>query len=302
MKKSLISIDSFSREEFEEIFALAFDIKKEPQKYSSSLKGKNVGLIFEKPSTRTRVSFEVGVTALGGTSFDFSTNSRLGQREPVKDVARTLSRYLDALVLRTFSHDTVTEMDRYASMPIINGLSDYSHPAQAMADYMTVIEKFGGRKDLKVAYFGDGNNVLNSLLKLFAIMGIDIYAATPKEYMPAPDVVRKALEYAEASGSKVVVTDNIGEAVRGANIIYTDVWISMGEEGSEKDMSAFEPYRVDSELVSEASDEVYVMHCLPAHRGEEVTEDVFESEKSVVFDQAENRLHAQKGLLRYILG
>ena len=303
MKKSLISLESLSDKTLDKILELAVDVKANRAKYSKALDGKTLGLIFEKPSTRTRVSFEVGFNQLGGSSFDFSKpNQRLGERESLRDVARTLSRYLDCLVLRTFAHSTIEEINEYSSMPIINGLSDYVHPCQALADYMTIIEKSNlENKDIKVAYLGDGNNVLNSLMMILARKGVNLSVATPAEYAPDETMVEKAKEYYANTEAQLIIGTSPKEIVQDADYIYTDVWVSMGEENSGKDNAIFRDYQINAELLKYAKQDVKVMHCLPAHIGDEITEDVFESEHSIVFDQAENRLHAQKGVLLYLL-
>jgi len=302
MKKSLISLESLSDKTLDKILELAVDVKANRAKYSKALDGKTLGLIFEKPSTRTRVSFEVGFNQLGGSSFDFSKpNQRLGQRESLRDVARTLSRYLDCLVLRTFAHSTIEEINEYSSMPIINGLSDYVHPCQALADYMTIIEKSNlVNKDIKVAYLGDGNNVLNSLMMILARKGVNLSVATPAEYAPDETMVEKAKEYYANTEAQLIIGTSPKEIVQDADYIYTDVWVSMGEENSGKDNAIFRDYQINAELLKYAKQDVKVMHCLPAHIGDEITEDVFESEHSIVFDQAENRLHAQKGLMVWL--
>lgn len=302
MKKSLLTTSDLSDETLDTIIDLSFDIKKNRQQYASILQGKNLGLIFEKPSTRTRVSFEVGMNQLGGNSFSFSpTTIQPGKREPLKDIARTLSRYLDCLVLRTFSHASIVEIDKYCTIPVINGLSDYSHPCQALADYLTIREKCADKDRIKVTYLGDGNNVVNSLLMLFARKGIDFVVATPAGFEPQADIVARAKEYAEKSGGAVTLMTDPCQAVQGADVVYTDVWISMGEEDSGKSADAFIPYQINRELLTHAKNDCIVMHCLPAHRGEEITDDVIESPQSVVFDQAENRLHAQKAVLVHLL-
>ncbi len=302
MKKSLLTIESLSDETLASLIDLSVAIKANPNNYRESIKYKNLGMIFEKPSTRTRVSFEVGISQLGGSSFDLSPKQiQPGKRESIKDIPRTLSRYLDGLILRTFSHDTILEMNEFCSIPVINGLSDYAHPCQALADYLTILEKFGDRKDLKVVYCGDGNNVLNSLMILLSRIGLNLVASTPEAYGPDKTVFDKAVENCKKSGGSMTFCSDPNEAVKDADVIYTDVWVSMGEEESGKSSDPFKPYQLNMDLIKKAKDSAIVLHCLPAHIGEEITEDVFESEHSVVFDQAENRLHAQKAVLKHLL-
>lgn len=302
-KKSLLSIDFLSDESLDAVIAGSFKVKNNRDEFYSALKGKNLGLFFEKPSTRTRISFEVGINQLGGNSFYLPPSGmQPGTRESIKDIARTISRYLDAIVLRTFSHDTIVELDKYATIPVINGLSDYSHPCQALADYLTICEKLGERDDIKVTYLGDGNNVVSSLLILFARKGINFSIATPAANKPDAVVLEKAYAYAQKSGAKIELFEDPFEAVKGADVLYTDVWVSMGEEESGKDSDIFRPYQINMDLLKCAKDNAIVMHCLPAHRGEEITDEVMECSQSVVFDQAENRLHAQKSVLMFLLG
>jgi ornithine carbamoyltransferase len=301
-KKSLITINSLSDRELDNLISVAIDVKAHREKYSEALKGKNLALFFEKPSTRTRVSFEVGINQLGGNSFDLSPNSlQPGKRESLKDIAQTLSRYLDCLVLRTFKHESILEVDKYCSIPVINGLSDYSHPCQALADYLTIYEHVPNVKECKVVYVGDGNNVVHSLMILLARKGVHLTVSTPEKHGPRPDVIDKAKEICERNGSILEFVHDPKVAVKGADIVYTDVWISMGEEESGKDSSVFVPYQINSELLSYAKQTVKVMHCLPAYRGKEITDEVMDSERSIVFDQAENRLHVQKAALLHLL-
>ncbi|MBU1862388.1 MAG: ornithine carbamoyltransferase [Candidatus Omnitrophica bacterium] len=301
-KKSLLTLENLSDKTLDKIIDLSFKVKNEKEKYYKTLKGKNLGLIFEKPSTRTRVSFEVGMHQLGGNSFSLSPGQlQPGKREPLKDIARTLSRYLDCLVLRTFSHDSIVEIDKYCTIPVINGLSDYCHPCQALADYMTICEKSPKTKDVKVAYIGDGNNVVNSLLMLLSRKGVHFTVASPSKFAPNKIVVEKAMALSKKSGSTIEICKDPAQAVCEADYIYTDVWISMGEESSKKDASVFAPYQVNGDLLSKAKPGAYVMHCLPAHRGQEITDEVIESDRSIVFDQAENRLHVQKAALIHLL-
>jgi len=301
-KKSLITINSLSAETLDKLIELAVDVKAHKAKYAETLKGKNLALFFEKPSTRTRVSFEVGINQLGGNSFDLAPGAlQPGKRESLKDIAQTLSRYLDCLVLRTFKHDSILEVDEYCSIPVINGLSDFSHPCQALADYLTIYEHCANLGECKVTYVGDGNNVVHSLMVLLARKGVNLTVSTPEGYEPDAGVVARAKAASEASGSELCFVTDPYEAVKDADIVYTDVWVSMGEETSGKDSSVFVPYQINDKLLLHAKESVKVMHCLPAYRGKEITDEVMDSDRSIVFDQAENRLHAQKAVLIHLL-
>jgi len=303
--KHFLSIADLSPEEILHILELSASLKEEWRKGGNKpiLAGKTLGMIFQKPSLRTRVSFEMAMRHLGGHAIYLSPDEvQLGKRESVADVARVLSRYVDAIMARVFSHKDLEELARYSSVPVINGLSDYSHPCQAVGDIFTIWEKRGAIKGLKLAFVGDGNNVCNSLLFITSKLGMDMAVASPKGYEPRPEVVQKALEFAAQSGSRITITNDPAEAVRDADVIYTDVWTSMGQEAeAEERAKVFPPYQVNSALVAKAKPEVMVMHCLPAHRGQEITDDVADGPNSIIFDQAENRLHAQKGILAYIL-
>ena len=263
------------------------------------LEGFTAALIFEKPSTRTRVSFEVGVYQLGGHGVYMDTQgSQLGRGEPLKDTARVLSRYVDLIVIRTYGQERVEELARYSDVPVINALTDEEHPCQVLADLFTIWEYRRTLKGLKVAFVGDGNNMCNSWLIAAAYMGMKFYAATPEGFEPLEDYVKKAKEIASETGAEIVVTNNPVEAVKDADVIYTDVWASMGQEKeAEERKKVFMPYQVNGELVKHAKPDFLFMHCLPAHRGEEVTEEILEGERSIVWDQAENRLHTQKALI-----
>lgn len=293
--KDLISINNISKKEIEEIFSLTSRLKRNKSKFGKVLAGKTLALVFQKPSNRTRVSFEVGMYQLGGQAIYLAPNEiSLGVRESVKDVARTLSRYVDAIVLRTFEHKNVLELAEAAAIPVINGLSDFSHPCQALADIYTIKEKLKKLNGVTLAYVGDGNNVCNSLLFAAAKVGLRMQVGAPKGY--APDVW--ALRQARAG-----VFDNAQAAVKGADVIYTDVWASMGQEKEAgKRKKIFKPFQVNAKLVKLAKRGCLIMHCLPAHRGEEITDEVIESQNSAVFDQAENRLHVQKAILIKLLG
>jgi len=260
------------------------------------------GLIFEKPSTRTWVSFEVGIQSMGGgTVYLGPEDIQLGRRESVKDVARVLERYLDGVILRTFAHETITTFEHYFHKPVINGLSDFEHPCQALGDFLTMREEFKGSAEPLLAFVGDSNNVLNSLLLLTAKLGGRLRYATPKKYPPSPAVLSRALKLARRTKAIIEGSEGPKEAVKGADFVYTDVWVSMGQEKQRKiKIKSFSGFQVNAELLRYASRGVKVMHCLPAHRGEEITENVLEGKRSIVFDQAENRLHVQKAVLIHL--
>jgi ornithine carbamoyltransferase len=268
------------------------------------LQGKTLGMVFQKPSLRTRVSFDMGMIHLGGQALYLSPNEiSLGARESVPDVARVLSRYVDGIMARVFAHEHILQLAEYSRVPVINGLSDYNHPCQGLTDFFTIYEKKGAFKGLKLVYVGDGNNVARSLLFGATKLGMDFCLAGPEGYhLPAQDVAQ-AREFAASSGSKVEQTTDIHQAVAGADAIYTDAWYSMGQEAeAQKRAQLFPPYQVNQALVAEAKEDVIVMHCLPAHRGQEITDAVADGPHSVLFDQAENRMHAQKALLVELMG
>lgn len=297
MKRDLISIMDV-KDELEDIINLGIEIKKNPKKYSEALKGKSLAMIFEKPSTRTRTSFEVGMTQLGGHALYMSPRDlQMGRGETIEDTAKVLSRFVDGIIYRAFDHKMVIALAQNASVPVINALDDVEHPAQIIADLMTILEKKGKFKGLKVSFIGDGNNVANSLMLGCAILGADFYIASPKGYEVKDEYVTLARKIANGK-SKIVVTNDPVEAARDADVIYTDVWVSMGEESEkEKKENAFRNYQINANLVKHAKKDFIFMHCLPAHRGLEVTSEVIDGPNSVVFDEAENRLHAQKALL-----
>jgi len=303
--RNFIDLNDYTGERIFDLIMLAKILKEKLKKKEiyQPLKQKVLGMIFEKHSTRTRVSFEVGMLQLGGNSLFLSKNElQIGRGEPFKDTARVLSSYLDAIMIRTDSQEKLNEMAKYATIPIINGLSDLCHPTQALADYLTLYELKGEVQGLKIAYVGDGNNVLNSLLVMGAKLGTDINIATPVGFEPRKEIVDYAREEAKKSGAKIELTSDPKEAVKGADAVYTDVWISMGqEEEKELRMAQFQGYQVNDQLMKLASKDAVFMHCLPAHRGEEVTEEVIEGEQSVVFQEAENRLHAHKAILLALL-
>ncbi len=297
--KDFIEIHDYSAREVMEIFRLAREIKAKPHKFRDALKGQALAMIFEKSSTRTRVSFEVGMFQLGGHALFLSSRDiQLGRGEPIADTAKVLSRYVDGIMARTFAHKTVTDLAENASVPVINGLTDLSHPCQAMADYFTAWEKFGKLKGRRLAWIGDGNNMAHSLMFGAPKLGMDIAVATPVGYDPDPSVVASAKADAKTAGTKIALTHSIEEAVRNADIVETDVWASMGqEEEAEKRRRDFAAWRVDRRVMSMARKNAIFMHCLPAHRGEEVAADVIDSKQSVIYDEAENRLHVQKAIL-----
>jgi len=268
------------------------------------LKNKNLAMIFEKSSTRTRVSFEVGMAQLGGHALYLNPQDlQLGRGETIADTARVLSRYVDAIVYRAFRHGDVAELARWATVPVINALDDVEHPCQALADVFTIQEHKGDLKGLRLAYVGDGNNVCHSLLLAGAVVGMDVAVACPDKFRPDPAIVRQAKEVAAKAGSRVYVGPDPVDAVKGADVVYTDVWVSMGMEKEKAERERiFQPYQVNQTLVNKAKEDAIAMHCLPAHRGLEITDEVMDGPRSVVWDQAENRLHAQKALLVKLLG
>lgn len=300
--KDFIEIHDYSADEVREIFEIARDMKASPETYREALKGQTLAMIFEKSSTRTRVSFEVGMYQLGGHALFLSSRDiQLGRGEPIYDTAKVLSRYVNGIMARTFAHKTVTELAEYASVPVINGLTDLSHPTQAMTDYFTAWEHLGDLKGRKLAYVGDGNNMAHSLMFGAPKVGMHIAVATPGGYAPDPFVVATAQGDADQAGTKVIVTTSIEEAVRDADVVTTDVWASMGQEAeAQKRQRDFEGWQVDTRVMSFAKKEAIFMHCLPAHRGEEVASEVIDSPRSVIYDEAENRLHVQKAIM-YLL-
>ncbi len=306
MKRDLISIRDFTREEIEALFSLATDLKRRLKRGKSHprLSGKTLALIFEKPSLRTRVSFEVAMTHLGGHAIYLAPQDiRLGARETVEDGARNLSRWVDGIVARTFEHAQVERLAQYAAVSVINGLTDLLHPCQVLCDLFTLHEKREKLKGLRVAFIGDGNNVCNSWLYGAAKMGIHFTVACPKGYEPHRDVFTKARADSEATYAVLEITHDAARAAREADVLYTDVWASMGhEEQRAKRMRDFKGFQVNQSLVNLAQKDVQVMHCLPAHRGEEITDEVMDGQHSIILDQAENRLHLQKAILVKLLG
>jgi ornithine carbamoyltransferase len=301
--RDLVSITDFLPDELACSLELASAIKARPADFRGTLVSKQIVLFFEKPSLRTRLTFEAGINSLGGTSFFVDqTQSRLGAREPLSDIARNLERWVDGIVLRTFAHETVTAMATHASIPVINALSELEHPCQAMADMLTLQEQFDDLSNVHLAYVGDGNNVAHSLILAAANLGASISVGTPKGYEPNAAIVNSARELAKLTGSKICVTNDAVEAVTGADAVYTDVWASMGQESeAAARQHVFAPFQVNRKLFSQAAKHAVFMHCLPAHRGDEVAASVIDSPRSVVFDQAENRLHIQKAILVLLL-
>ena len=305
MKRDFLSLADVTAAEIEQLLSLAADLK---QRHKSGeptplLNGQSLALLFHKPSLRTRTSFEVGMVQLGGyPTYLQNQDVKIGDREPVKDIARVLSRYCDGIVMRTFGHEHVVELAQAAHVPVINGLTDLLHPCQILSALQTLQEHFGRLHDLHITYVGDGNNVANSWLLGVAQMGLRLTIACPKQYQPDPDILRQAQQIAESTGAGLEIVDDPMQAVKGVDAIYTDVWASMGQEDeAEARREIFRPYQINSMLLEEAPGHAVVMHCLPAHRGEEITEDILECPRSLVFDEAENRLHAQKALLVFLL-
>ena len=304
LKRDIISVLDM-KDDLEKILDKALKMKTQPPKgrRPEPMKRKVLAMVFEKPSLRTRISFEVGMTQLGGTSIYISPNEvQIGKRETVADVAKVLSRYADGIMYRAFSNEIMRELAKNATVPVINGLDDIEHPCQCAADLLTILEKKSALKGLQLTYVGDGNNVCNSLLLGCAITGMNMKAATPKSHAPNADILAKAQEIAAEKGCTVEVLSNPYEAAKGADVIYTDTWVSMGQESEKEEREKlFLPYQVNSKLAENANKGWLFMHCLPAHRGFEVSEEVIDGPNSVVFDQAENRMHAQKAILAAVL-
>ena len=303
--KDLLCIHDLSTEEVLLILEMAKILKK-MQKLGvphEFCKGKTLAMMFSKASTRTRVSFETGFYQLGGHAIYLNDrDSQIGRGEPIRDTARVLSRMVDGIMIRTFSHDSVVELAQYASIPVINGLTDLLHPCQALTDLLTIDEHLGSLKGRKLVYVGDGNNMAHSLMYACAKVGMDMVCASPKGYQPDPTVLKLAQEDAALTGCTVSVEEDIFKAVKGADVLYTDVWTSMGQEAErEIRLKALHDYQINSELLKAANDGAIVLHCLPAHRGEEITEDVLEGPQSFVWDQAENRLHTQKAIMMLLM-
>ncbi|HXM79485.1 MAG TPA: ornithine carbamoyltransferase [Thermoanaerobaculia bacterium] len=303
-KRDYVNENDWSPAAIEVLLDLAARLKEGPAAYRSALAGKSLAMIFEKSSTRTRVSFEAGMFQLGGLGMFLSARDlQLGRGEPVSDTARVLSRYADGIMARTYAHATVEDLARNASVPVINGLSDLLHPCQALADYLTIRERFGGTRGFPLCYVGDGNNVAHSLLLTGAKLGARVAVVTPPGFEPAERIVEAARKTAAETGARILVTHTLEEGLSGARAVYTDVWASMGQEAEAAERARkFESYRVTAKVFSMAAPGAIFLHCLPAHRGEEVDAAVIDSPASAVFDQAENRLHAQKALLVELLG
>ncbi|WP_144493959.1 ornithine carbamoyltransferase [Bacillus pumilus] len=299
--KDFLSLKDFSINDIAYLIEKAEEMKQNP--YQDLFKGKTLAMIFEKSSTRTRVSFEAGMTQLGGHALFLSSNDlQIGRGETISDTAQVLSGYVDGIMIRTFEHEKVEELAQYASIPVINGLTDYSHPCQALADLLTIKEAKGTLKGIKVAYIGDGNNVAHSLMVGCAQLGCDIAVASPKGYEPLQEVTDTARDFAKQSGAEVIVTTDPVAAVQNADVIYSDVFTSMGQEAeTEKRLAEFKEYQVNDELMRHAAKDYIFLHCLPAHRGEEVTADIIDGPHSKVFQQAENRLHVQKALIKELM-
>ena len=299
--KDLLTVSDLNREEMINIFKLTTRLKKERKKGRCNriLRKKTLAMIFEKSSTRTRVSFEAGIYQLGGQALFLSSNDiQLGRGETFSDTAKVLSRYVDGIMIRTDDHDKLLSLAKEASIPVINGLTDSYHPCQALTDFFTMYEKSGTLDGLKIAYVGDGNNVANSLLLTAAILGVDIAIASPEKYKPEISIVEEAYHLSSHTGAGITITSDIDEAVKGADYLYTDVWTSMGQEKeTARRKKAFAKYRITMDMVRKASPGCMIMHCLPAHRGEEIDGDVIDSSQSIIFDQAENRLHVQKAVM-----
>ena len=302
--RDFLTVSDLSRVELSRLFQLAAKVKRQRTAGRGVLSGKTIAMVFQKPSMRTRVAFEVAALQLGGAIVYLGQDDiRLGQREPIRDVARVLSRYVDGIVVRTFSHQDAQDFAEYAGVPVINGLSDLVHPCQALADLFTIQEAFGRLKGIRLAYVGDGNNVLHSLIQLAAMYGMRVAVATPPGYRPNAAIWRGAQREAKRAGGELTWMAQPRSAAAGAQVLYTDVWVSMGQEQERaKRLKAFQGYQVNRGLLKLAAPGCRVLHCLPAHRGEEIAADVMESRHSLIIDQAENRLHVQKALLMMLFG
>jgi ornithine carbamoyltransferase len=301
--RDFVSMLDYGAEDLTRMLEVAGEVKANPDRYATALSGKTLFMYFEKPSLRTRVTFEAGMTQLGGHAIYYTAaDGRIGVRESVEDVARNLERWVDGAMCRTFSHELVRDLARLAQIPVINGLTDRLHPCQALADYQTLQEVKGDLPGRHLAYVGDGNNVAHSLMEGGAKLGVHVTLITPPGFSPDPDLVEACRVAAQETGARITVTTDL-EAVAGADAVYTDVWASMGQEAeAEARKRAFAPYQVDAKLMARAGADAVFMHCLPAHRGDEVTDDVADSPQSVIFQEAENRLHAQKAVLLLLMG
>ena len=303
MSRDFLSIKDLTKNEIEEIFGFAAGLKLSRKSHDKPLKNKTLGLVFEKPSNRTRISFEVAMVHLGGYVLYLSPREiKMGDREPVKDVAKVVSRYVDGIVARVFSHDDVKALARHSDSPVVNGLSDYAHPCQALSDLFTIAERKRRFRNATVSYVGDGNNVLNSLLMVCAKTGISLKVATPSGYEPPRDLFEETSKIAAKNRAVFELSNDPVKAVKGTDFIYTDVWTSMGQEQEEKKrLEDFKKFQVNDTLMKAAGTEPFIMHCLPAHRGQEIT-DIIDGKNSIVYDQAENRMHMQKAILLKIMG
>ncbi len=304
MARHFLSFDDLATDELHQLLELSEKVKHTPGDYAGRLAGRSVAMIFEKPSTRTRVSFEVAVAEAGGHPIALSSSElQLGRGETIEDTGRVLSRYVDVIVLRTFGQERLEHLAATATVPVVNALSDYEHPCQALADLMTIQEKRGELAGLTLTYVGDGNNVTHSLLLAGAKAGMHVRSANPVGFEPIPQVVQRSQQIAAETGGSVQVTSDPLAAAEDADVLYTDVWASMGQEAEHDErVLMFTPFRLDAEKLERARSDAIVLHCLPAHRGEEITDDVIDGPRSVVWDQAENRLHTQKALLLWLLG
>ncbi len=303
MTKDFLMVSDFTTDEILETLEIASDMKKDRRKYSKALEGETLAMIFEKPSLRTRTTFDVGIQQLGGFSLYLSpAEINLGKREGVHDVAKNLERMVQGIMIRTFGHEIVENMAKWASIPIINGLTDFSHPCQAMADFLTLKEVKGKLQGLKLTYVGDGNNVAHSLMDAGAMLGVDVTIGCPRGYEPNVMMYNLAVKNAKATGAKITIEHDPFKAVEGADAIYTDVWASMGQETeTAKRKEIFMPYQVNEKLMAAANADAIFLHCLPAHRGDEVTDGVIDAPNSFVFQEAENRLHAQKAVMYQLM-
>jgi len=302
--KDFLSISDVSIDELEALLDKALQIKKHPEQYRQALAGQTLAMIFQKPSTRTRVSFEVGMWQLGGYALYLSgTDLQIGRGETIADTARVLSRYCDGIMARVFGHADIVELGKWATVPVLNGLSDLTHPCQAAADFLTLKERHAKLAGLKLAYVGDGNNVAHSLLLAGAKLGVSVYVASPSRYRPSAQVIERAAGDAQRTGARLAVVERPEDAVKDADAIYTDVWTSMGQEKEKQErLKAFAGFQVSPAMMKLAKPGCVFMHCLPAHRGEEVAAEVADSPQSVIFDEAENRLHAQKAIMVELMG
>jgi ornithine carbamoyltransferase len=304
MPSDFVALADFSTEQLRGLVKLAHDVKRNPRSYRDACEGLSLAMIFQKPSLRTRVSFQTGIYQLGGTGMYLGPKDiQLHRGETVSDTARVLSRYVDGIMARVFAHADIVDLARFADVPVINGLSDFNHPCQVLADLQTIDEKLGGLKGRKLAYIGDGNNMAHSLLMGCAKFGMSVAVAHPHGYAPNPDLVTRTRECAAAHGSGVLITENPSEAVANADVVYTDVWASMGQEDEQAErLARFKGFQVNHDMMKRALPSAIFMHCLPAHRGDEVSAEVIDGPGSVVFDQAENRLHAQKAIMIQLMG